>query len=309
MKALALDIGGTKIAAAVVDSQFRLQDVRKVESHIDRGPDFVLDQIEKLYLESVAKYADLTGIGISSAGPLDLVKGEWDSPTNFLTNGKAWGRVPVVQPLQQRLKTFVGLDNDAACAVLGYVSQSRIQSSSAAVITLGTGVGIGVWLNGQLVRGRGVSHPEVSHIPLNIFASDAPCECGRKGCIESYLSSLHFSARVSREQERPLTTEQIVAAAQKGEQWALSSFESYASALAQTCGILETLYQPEWIVIAGGLAQVADLYLPKTQKLFALQSQSLKSPLPSCQIQTTPWTFELSLMGAAQLVFSHVQGQ
>ncbi len=300
MKILCLDIGGTKIASAIVDDQMRTADVKVEPTPVHIGPQAVLDQITEIAKRTIERYSGIAGVSIASAGPLELETGSWLSPTNFLTNGKPWGRVELVRPLREVLGVPVFLENDAACAALGEFALEK-KYRSIAVITLGTGVGIGVIVNGELVRKDLYEHPEVSHIPL--YAGGAICECGLSGCIEAYLASTHFARRLSESQKTWLKTGDVVNAARVGERWALEAFDLYAEHLAQTFMILKTLYQPQMIAVSGGLAAISEMYYPKAIERFEQMRAKMQSASAPVEFKVSPHTYELSLFGAAAKAF------
>jgi glucokinase len=298
---LALDVGATKIAHAIVDEKLQLGEVHTALTRVDLGPNALIENLTTLCRARLKDNPSIQVISISSAGPLDPQRGQWLSPTNFLTNDRTWGTVEVTTPLSSRLNRPIFLDNDAACAALGSSALQAHRVKTLTVITLGTGVGIGTLVDGDLVRAHAQLHPEISHLPLNAEDETAICGCGRHGCIEAYISSLHFARRISEQRRTNLRTEDIVQAARQGEIWAVSAFREYAHHLAITLSLLKTLYQSEQIVIAGGLAAVADLYFEQAKSEFMAIERGLKSALPATEVIVSPYTYELSLIGAAEM--------
>lgn len=308
MKTLALDIGGTKIASSVVNSDGRMSEISVSPTRVESGPQAVFSEIKKICQTAIARNQDISAVSLSSAGPLDLNTGSWLSPTNFLTDGKHWGRVHLVGPLREVIGLPVFLDNDAACAALGHHLLEKGRVEDLVVITLGTGVGVGVLVQGELARTGDLGHPEVSHIPLRAGDPAAPCECGLYGCIEAYLSSTHFARRQSRARGTELKTEDVVQAARAKEKWALDAFDVYAMDLAHTFMIFKTLYQPQMIVISGGLSSVSELYFANATSKFNELVALLKSPSPAVEFKVSPYPFELSLFGAAAKAFRALNG-
>jgi glucokinase len=294
-------VGATKIAIAPVRANLELGPVQTALTQVENGPHALIETLIQLCLQKQKEDPQIEAVSLSSAGPLDPGRGQWLSPTNFLTKGRAWGTVEVTRPLSERLHLPVYLDNDAACAALGYSALHGHRVKTFTVMTLGTGVGIGTLVDGRLVRAHEQIHPEISHLPLNGEDETARCECGRHGCIEAHISSLHFARRIGEQRLAKLKTEQIVSAARQGEMWALAAFREYAHHLAMSMSLLKTLYQPEQIVLAGGLAAVADLFIADAKQEFATMEARLKSALPKTEVVVSNYTFELSLIGAAEL--------
>jgi glucokinase len=191
---LEIDLGGTKIEAAVRDATGRKVESHREPTHTKDGPGGLITQLIRISGQMKARHP-FTRIEIGACGPLDPKAGVLLDPTNLFTNGKSWGRVEVVRPLEAALKVPVKMENDAAMAALNEMRYGGHgpRARNLVVVTLGTGVGVGVICNGELVRsGRGL-HPEFSHVFLNPGSADAPCGCGNSGCMEAYLSGPGFS--------------------------------------------------------------------------------------------------------------------
>src|SRR5690606_33995027 len=116
-------------------------------------------------------------------------KGELLNPTNLTTQGQKWGVVPLTKQVGRRLKLKVKLESDAAAAVLAehWVGAGR-RIKNLVVVTLGTGVGLGVMANGEIVRSGRNLHTEGGHIMLHPEDKIYPCGCGNYGCAEAFLS-------------------------------------------------------------------------------------------------------------------------
>ena len=125
---------------------------------------------------------EFTAVSVASAGPLHAERGLLLDPTNFFTGAQSWGVLPLSADLKRVFKRPVFLENDAAATALGeaWKGGHGQKGKNLIAITLGTGVGIGVIANGQLIRaGRGL-HPEASHIPINSAAAGLPLRLRRK---------------------------------------------------------------------------------------------------------------------------------
>lgn len=249
---LAVDLGGTKVRVARVDRSGKIKAALQEKSDFSKGPKGLVDQIVKLLTE-VAGGESPEAVGIGSAGPLDPARGLLLSPTNFRTRGKTWGVVKLTQALEDRLTVPVVLENDAAAAALGeaWAGASKPYDNSV-VLTLGTGLGVGVIANGQLLRaGRGL-HPEAGHIFLHEGDKTALCGCGNYGCAEAFLSGAHFEERAAKK----------------------ISQNDYPRLLALAIHTYVVCFAPEVVVISGGFAKTAAKYFPKVKaELQALLSR------------------------------------
>ncbi len=267
---LAYDLGGTKVAVAIVNSRGKiLREIREPASFLD-GKNAVLRQLETLGKTLMAEYPGrVTRVGIASAGPLDPSRGLLLDPTNFKDkSGKTWGTVPLAQILAKKLGLPVYLENDAAAAILAETWIGAAKGlKNAMILTLGTGLGTGIIANGQLVRaGRGL-HPEAGHIPLLFNDRKAQCGCGNLGCAEVFLSGKNFGKRAAARLKNPrLDARAIAELARRKEPEALALFREYATHLAAALRAYVFLYAPEMIVLTGSFAAASDLFLKDAQK-------------------------------------------
>ena len=268
MNVLAMDLGGTKLAAAVVNAHGDILAETTCGIETAHGPHGLISQMADLANNFLRSYPDITKIGVASAGPLDPRSGTLLDPTNLTTNQKGWGQVPLAQILAEKTQRQVVVENDAAAAVLAEHWMGRLAGvENGVMITLGTGVGIGVIINHQLLRSGRHLHPEVSHISLNAWDRSAPCGCGNLGCIEAYLSGRNFTQRLQSQWQDPqLTGEEVVRRAKQGDSRALAAFAQYAEHFALAVNALVVLFAPEVIAISGGFSASSDLFMPTVDR-------------------------------------------
>lgn len=260
---LSYDLGGTKLRGALITGSGRILDEALLSVRQEEG----FKGLISLFVEARDKMSTkkIKSVSVASAGPLDPEDGLLLDPTNFSTGDKHWGVLPLVRELKKALKKPVRLENDAAAAVLGEMWKGgHGKAKNIVAMTLGTGVGVGVIANGQLVRsGRGL-HPEAGHIPINSEAKDFPCGCGAYGCIEAYLAGTHFAKRLGRLKGRALTGKEAVELAKHGDVYVQEAFKEYGRHLAQAIRSLCILFGPEVVVISGGFSHAANLFLDET---------------------------------------------
>lgn len=243
-------------------------------------------------------------VSVASAGPLHPEKGILLDPTNFFTSQKSWGVVPLVAQLKKAFRKPVILENDAAAAVLGEMWKGGHgrKSKNIVAMTLGTGVGVGVIANGELVRaGRGL-HPEGGHIPINAEDKNFPCGCGAYGCIEAFLAGSHFAKRMGARIGRELTGHQAVALAEEGNLQIQASFKEYGRHLAQAVRSLCVMFAPEVVVLSGGFSHASHLFLPETQKVLPGMMERYREGidlLPEVKVSTLQ--NDAGILGAAYI--------
>lgn len=302
-KVLAVDLGGTKILAAIVDSTGSI--IKKTKQTVDAsaGPVGVLGQIAALAKQFRADFPEITVAALASAGPLDPVKGLWLSPTNITTNGEHWGAVPVVSSLDESTGLKWSLENDAAAAIRAEVWTGRAKGEpDAMAITLGTGVGVGVWANGALIRAGRNLHPEGGHLIIEHVAKEVVCGCGNWGCSEAYLSGANFTKWMGRKWGLKLSGEDLLKIARSGDQKAVEEFHAYGRRLAIFISSLVVLFCPRVIVISGGFSHAADLFLPTAKHdLQNLLSSRRKGEDLLPHILVSEFQDEAGVLGAAHI--------
>lgn len=298
---LSFDLGGTKLRGALVDPSGRIRAFAVSRLRQDEGYEGILS----LFKETASKLPDLPfkRVAVASAGPLHAGRGVLLDPTNFFTEGQSWGVLPLVKSLKKVFKKPVLLENDAAAAVIGerWKGGHGSKVKNIVAMTLGTGVGVGVLVNGELVRaGRGL-HPEAGHIPIDSNAKDYPCGCGAYGCIEAFLAGSHFAKRLGRLKGRPLSGQEAVALA-KDDVWVQEAFREYGRHLALAVRSLSVLFAPEVVVISGGFSHAASLFMSETQTLLPTLMERYRIGIDLLpEIKVSKLQDDAGVLGAAYL--------
>lgn len=194
--AIGVDLGGTNLRIAAVDCNGTLLEKTTLGTQVQKGRDFVIGEMCDSIQQVVTKYSGkgtLDGIGIGVPGIIDLETGMlYESP-----NLPGWDHYPVREEIERRLHTKVILENDANAAALGekWLGAAR-DYPSMCMMTLGTGVGGGIVLNGRIWHGMNGMAAELGHITVE--PDGARCNCGNTGCIEQYASATAI-VRMARE--------------------------------------------------------------------------------------------------------------
>ena len=268
---LGVDIGGTSIKWSVL-ADGALEDTGSVPTpRIDHTA----------VLQAVAQIAanlpnPVAGIGVAVPGLVDPVR----RSSVFIPNLPGdWSDLAVAEQLEAIAGTPVALLNDArAFAWAEHTSGAARDVASAVFLTLGTGVGGAIALNGQILVGVLDSVGEMGHVPVD--PRGELCACGGRGCLETFASGSAIVGRLSRthamaqsptlveltrQGTEPLTAKLIAEAARAGDPWAIDAFDRAADALGQAASMIGLLLQLDAVVIGGGLKRAADLYLPRVQ--------------------------------------------
>jgi glucokinase len=261
---LGIDIGGSKVALALGDGEGRILGETRLGPP-DPSPARALADIliEARGLLSGAGVAAPDAIGVSAPGPLDRRAGTLCGPPNLPT----WRDAPVVGPLSEALGAPAYLENDANAAALAEWRFGAGRGARRLVyLTMSTGVGGGLVLDGRLYRGRGDLAGEIGHAPIEW--DGALCACGLHGCLEAYVGGRawteHLRRVVSDETELArkaggasgLRPEHVVAAARAGDARAKEELERFVGYLARGVVLAVVAYAPD-VVVLGTIASAA----------------------------------------------------
>mgnify|MGYP000415598701 CR=1 FL=1 len=184
--AIGVDLGGTNVRVALGDEDGRILAKVSERTEKSKGPEGISEQIARIirYLEEKkVKTRKIVGIGIGSAGPLDLGRGGLMRPTNI-----PYDFVPLVEPLEDAFHLPTYLLNDCSAAVMGerFFGAGK-KHENLAYITLSTGIGGGIYVDGHLLIGKDGNATEIGHFTID-FEGKLTCGCGKKGHWEAYCS-------------------------------------------------------------------------------------------------------------------------
>ncbi len=257
---LGIDVGGTKLALALADEEGRLLARRRrpTEASRDAAADFsrIAADACALVAEAGGRLADVRCVGVSLPGPLDFERGALLDPPNL----PGWAGVPVRDLLEASLGRPVHVENDANAAALAEWRHGAGRGAAHLVyLTMSTGVGAGLVLDGRLYRGCAGAAGEIGHAIVEW--GGAPCGCGRRGCLEAYCGGAAWTRRLraatpaasrvaalagGHDEVRP---EHVVAAAREGDAFARAELDRYNDYLAR--GLVNLVYTlaPERIVL------------------------------------------------------------
>lgn len=304
-----IDIGGTKIAAGVVDEQGRILARHRVATAA-RDAEQVEETVAALVLELREEY-DIEAVGIGAAGFVD----EKRSRVNFAPN-LGWKDEPLRKAVEAVVGIPVVVENDANAAAW---AESRFGAGRGldyvVTVTVGTGIGAGIVLDGSLYRGRWGAAGEFGH--LNVDPGGRPCACGNRGCWEQYASGnalvreARYLASERRAEAETLldlgdgTPEgvqglHVTQAARKGDPVALAAFDFVSRWLGQGMADVTAILDPECFVIGGGVSEAGDVLLASTVRAFSeLVTGKEHRELPKIVIATLGNA--AGLVGAADL--------
>lgn len=252
-----VDIGGTKIAAAAVTPGGEITARTEIEARAAEGAPRVVARLVRA-LHTIEQNDKLLGIGIGCTGPVDPRTGHIMNPYTL----PSWEDVDIVSPLAEAFQTPVVLENDCDAAALGEFWRGAAQGAQNAIyITVGTGIGAGLILQGKLYRGVGMVAGEFGHTTIDY--AGLPCYCGARGCVEMYASGPAIAkAYQSRTGASPVSARDVIKAARRGDAGASAVIGQAASYLGIGLANLISLLAPDVIVLGGGVMQAFDTFEP-----------------------------------------------
>ena len=313
MIAIGIDIGGTSIKGAAVYDDGRTLDVFSLPVNKgDSGEQTInqlIDLVEK-YLAQHDLQDKIVGIGLGIPGTLDVDRGVVIYSANL-----KWENLPIVDLFKQRLPYRVRISNDANVAALGEAKFGAAKGVPYSImLTLGTGVGGGIVLDGKLYEGNQGQGAEMGHMVVEM--NGRQCGCGRKGCMEAYASATAIIRDTNEAMARhPNSLMHEVAkdlgkvdgrvafkAARQGDVAALEVVDQYVFYLCE--GILNycNIFRPNLVILSGGIANEGDYLFDKINNYLALQQYGYpKSPV--VKVVPAQLGYDSGKIGAASLLF------
>lgn len=273
--AFGVDIGGTTCKIGFFETSGKLIDKWEIKTNTENGGESILSDVakavdNKLAQESISK-DEVQGIGVGVPGPVDS-EGVVHRCVNL-----GWGIVDVASELGALTGLKIEVGNDANVAALGEMWQGGAKGCKDVVmVTLGTGVGGGIIVNGKVVSGFNGAGGEIGHITVNHDEIEA-CNCGQYGCLEQYTSATGIVRVAKRklakttEETRlracePLTAKDVFDAAKAGDEVALGLVDEVCEILGSTLSNIACVVNPEVFVIGGGVSKAGDILIDAIRK-------------------------------------------
>lgn len=274
---IGVDIGGTTVKLGVFTVEGTLLDKWEIETRKQENGKYILSDIteaidNKLKDMNISK-EEVTGVGVGVPGPVK------DDGTVVKCVNLGWGIFNVEEELGKLLGLKVQAANDANIAALGEMWQGGGKGHQDIVmVTLGTGVGGGVIVNGKILSGNFGAGGEIGHIKVK-DDEDNTCGCGKKGCLEQYCSATGIVSEAKRYLEsscKPsslrvigvITAKDVFDAARNGDEVALDVVEQFGQRLGGALAIISCVCDPEAYVIGGGVSRAGDILLDVVKKYY-----------------------------------------
>ncbi len=314
MKIIGVDLGGTNTRLGLIDDRGNVSERRNILTGYYKTKDRLLDALSleiKMAIENSGLTKDkVLGLGIGIPGLIDHVKGI----ARKVTNIPGWEEVPLKEMMEKRLGIVTFIDNDVNAMALGeYMFGAGRNAENLICITLGTGVGGGIIINGNLYRGSTLSAGEIGHLSIE---EDGPrCICGGFGCLERFVGNRFIvestvrkikEGRVTKIDElvqrqlRKVTPEIINKAVQAGDRLAIEIWEEVGRHIGAALASVINLLDPDRIVIGGGVAQAGKVLFDVIKK--TVRERAMPIPGENTKIVPAELGEDAGIIGASALV-------
>ena len=319
-----VDLGGTNIAAGAMPTDgTREIAMRMIPTLAEGGAGAVVDRIAALVEDVIAETisetgaarSDFLGVGIGSPGPLDRARG-----VVIVTPNLGWRDFPLRDEVSKRVNLPATLDNDANCATLGEWWCGAAKGGRNVVgMTIGTGIGGGLILDGKLYHGSADSAGEIGHTTID--STGRRCKCGNYGCLEAYTSGPAIAERARETLEgdddsllvgmvdgdlKKITAQTVFEAAKRGDRVASEVVRDTAHFLGVGVSNLLNIFNPDVFVIAGGVTQAGDLLFDPLRA--EVRRRAFKPAVDACRIVAGALPLSAGVVGAVAIFRAQTLG-
>lgn len=311
---LGIDIGGTNlVVGSVAEDGSLLHAVGSEPTDAESGERAVVDRLIALAQRTIEqtrrdhRNAEFVGVGVGAPGPLDTRRG-----IVLLTPNLGWVNMPLRQIIHDRLNLPASLDNDANCATLGEWWMGAARGTRNAIgITIGTGIGGGIIIDGKLYHGASDCAGEIGHTTID--TEGRRCKCGNYGCLEAYASGPNIALRACEELKagaesrlptyvggdlKKITAQTVYQAAHDGDKLAMEVVNDTAKFLGIGIANLLNIFNPEVVVVCGGVTLAGDhLFTPLRREV---ARRAFKPAVSVCRIVPCELVGTAGVYGAAK---------
>ena len=271
-----VDVGGTTVKLGLFNTNGDLLEKWEIPTVTEDNGKAILPDCAKSILKKMDERemdrTEVVGVGIGAPGPID------SEGTLYGAVNLGWGTMSLKKELQTLLNMPVEAGNDANVAALGEAWQGGAKGyEDVVVVTLGTGVGGGIIINGKMVAGATGAAGEIGHMHVNDDETE-PCNCGSCGCLEEYVSAtgiVRMAKRKLAEDDRPsimrkddLSAKDVWDAVKAGDTVAIEVAEDFGWYLGKAMALVANVSNPEIFVIGGGVSKAGNVLLDYIQKYF-----------------------------------------
>lgn len=294
MKIIAIDIGGTDIKFGLIDQTGIILQKGIVSTGKENTIENLLDKLSKIIEKYLDK--DIVGIGISSTGQVDSKEGKIIGGTDIV---KHLINKELVSVLKEKYKLPVIMENDVNCAALGEFWMGGAKGEKDFIcLTIGTGIGGAIVLNGEVYTGSNGVAGEFGHIQIE--SNGRKCGCGKNGCYEAYGSTSSLVRLVNETTGESLNGKIIFEKIHNNEKIYVDIYEKWCDYIAQGLSIIINIFNPKLILIGGGVSAQGDFLLNSLKK--HLENKIGENYKKGLELKVTKTGNDAGILGAAYLL-------
>ena len=312
---IGIDVGGTNVKIALVDEKGKIKYSNSVPTRADMGYEYTVNNIKQaiydLLKETKLEPKNIEGIGFGFPGQVDYKSGI----VRLAPNIPGWVDVPIAKLIEDEFHSPTRVDNDVRCAALGELNFGAGKGCENLIcITVGTGIGSGLIVNGKLVRGASNAAGEIGHIKLQM--TDGPiCGCGDTGCLEAFASGPSIVAMAEdyirggkstkfREManSNPITPYIVCEAAKAGDPVAKRIFTIMGEYIGIGMASVVNLLNPEKIIVGGGVADAGEILMTPLKE--TLKKRAMKIAGEAVEVVPAQLGNTAGVIGASLLIES-----
>ena len=289
MNKIGIDLGGTKIEGILLDDRFNVVERTRIPTQQEKGYKSIINSIVSLVEELKIKASDNVTIGVSAPGAISKKSGLIKNSNTQCLIG-----MPLKEDLKQALDQEIAIENDANCFALAEATLGAAKNHNVVFgVIMGTGVGGGIVINGEVHRGRTYIAGEWGHHTLRVNGNK--CYCGKLGCVETYISGPALEKRWTELTGKTESLPSIIhnLDTEKGQQWKKEFLENFGIGLANVIDILD----PDVIVLGGGISNISFLYDEGRDAVYdKVFSDLVETPILKNQLGDSAGVFGASLL-------------
>lgn len=312
---IGIDVGGTNVKIALVDSDGKIGYSNTIPTRAEMGYEYTINNMKQairdLLTETKLSSKDIEGIGFGLPGQVDFKSGI----VRLITNIPGWVEIPLAKMIEDEFHIPTRIDNDVRCAALGELNFGAGKGCENLIcITVGTGIGSGLIVNGKLVRGASNAAGEIGHIKLQMH--DGPiCGCGDTGCLEAFASGPSIVAMAEdyirggkstkfREMAngKDITPFIVAEAAKAGDAVAKRIFTIMGEYIGIGMASVVNLLNPEKIIVGGGVADAGDILMTPLKE--TLKKRAMKIAGETVEVVPAQLGNTAGVIGASLLIES-----
>jgi len=286
---IGIDLGGTKIEGILLDERFNVVERTRIPTQQEKGYKSIINSIVSLVEELKIKASDNVTIGVSAPGAISKKSGLIKNSNTQCLIG-----MPLKEDLKQALDQEIAIENDANCFALAEATLGAARNYNVVFgVIMGTGVGGGIVINGEVHRGRTYIAGEWGHHTLRVNGNK--CYCGKLGCVETYISGPALEKRWTELTGKTESLPSIIhnLDTEKGQQWKKEFLENFGIGLANVIDILD----PDVIVLGGGISNISFLYDEGRDAVYdKVFSDLVETPILKNQLGDSAGVFGASLL-------------